>query len=403
MAESGTPDATAPQASGGPRRAGRLRAAVGRLLAEHASPAGLGWAVAVGVFIACSPLYGLQTILVVFVAWLFRLNKVATLLASQVTMPPLTAVILYSEVQVGEYLLRGRFLGFGLQAFRGLEAVAIARSVLGAWVLGSVVVGIVLGAALGLLTYAMAHRRYRGRLAPEVRAARPRAVARYATASPRDRHYARFKYRLDPAYLLVADALVAVASRAEATVCDLGCGRGLLAVLLAEAGVPAQVVGLDWDEAGLAIARAAALDLPGLRFAHADLTSDALPACAAAALVDVLHYHPPEIQDAILARVAAALEPGGRLVVREADADERMLLARLFEAWGVRLGWHRVAGRFHYRSAAGLRARLEALGFTVVTRPAGGFLHRANVLLLADRPDAGPPLPAAAVVVPSAP
>jgi hypothetical protein len=65
-----------------------------------------------------------------------------------------------------------------------------------------------------------------------------------------------------------------------------------------------------------------------------------------------------------------------------------MLLSRLLEAWGVRLGWHRVAGRFHYRPAATLRARLEAAGLTVAVRPAGGFLHRANVLLVADRPSA---------------
>jgi O-methyltransferase involved in polyketide biosynthesis len=115
----------------------------------------------------------------------------------------------------------------------------------------------------------------------------------------------------------------------------------------------------------------------------------------------VLHYHPPDVQNAILARVSAALAPGGRLVVREADADERMLLSRLLEAWGARLGWHRVAGRFHYRAAAALRARLESLGLTVTTTPAGGFLHRANVLLVADRPSAATAPAAAAADLPS--
>ncbi|MBI5482536.1 MAG: DUF2062 domain-containing protein [Deltaproteobacteria bacterium] len=395
MSADRTEAASAGPAPAGPPRQGPVRAAVKRLLAAHASPAGLGWAVAAGVFLGCTPLYGLQIALCLLVAWLFRLNKVATLVGVQISTPPLTAVILYAEVQLGEYLLRGRFLGFAFDAFRGLEAVAIARSVLGAWVLGSVVVGAVLGAGFGLLTWAVARRRHLELLAPEVRAARPRAAARYAAASPRDRHYARLKYRLDPAYLLAADALRSIATRPEATVGDLGCGRGLLAVLLVEAGAEAQVVGLDWDEAGLATARAAARDLPRVRFEHADLTSDAPPACTGAALVDVLHYHPPDVQDAILARVAAALAPGGRLVVREADADERMLLARLFESWGARLGWHRVAGRFHYRPAAALQGLLEAAGFTVTIKPAGGFLHRANVLLVADRPAAATRVPQA--------
>jgi uncharacterized protein (DUF2062 family)/SAM-dependent methyltransferase len=377
-----------PEAAPDARRPGRLRAALRRLLAEHAAPASLGWAVAVGVFLGCSPLYGLQMLTCVLVAWLFRLNKVATLVGAQVSIPPLTAVIVFVEVQAGEYLLRGHFLGLGMDAFRGREALVIARSVLGAWVVGSLVVGAVLGAVLGVITWAVARRRHRQRLAPGVLAARPRAAARYGRAAPRDRYYARWKYRLDPAYVLAADALHAIAARADATICDLGCGRGLLAVLLGEAGAAAAVAGLDWDEAGLATARAAATGLARLRFARIDLTTDAPPPCTAAALVDVLHYHPPEVQDALLARVAAALAPGGRLVVREADADERMLLSRLLEGLGVRLGWHRVAGRFHYRSAATLRARLEAAGLTVTVRPAGGFLHRANVLLVADRPGA---------------
>jgi uncharacterized protein (DUF2062 family)/precorrin-6B methylase 2 len=384
-----------PEAAPAARRPGRLRAAVRRLLAEHAAPASLGWAVAVGVFLGCTPLYGLQMLTCLLVAWLFRLNKVATLVGAQVSVPPLTAVIIFVEVQLGEYLLRGHFLAFGLDAFRGREAVAIARSVLGAWVVGSLVVGVVLGALLGGATWAVARRRHRARLAPEVLAARPRAAARYAAASPRDRYYARCKYRLDPAYVLAADALLPVARRAAATIVDCGCGRGLLAVLLGEAGAAARVVGLDWDEAGLAVDRAAARDLPRLSFAPADLTGAAPPPADAAALVDVLHYHPPAVQDQILGRVAAALAPGGRLVVREADAAERLLLSRLLEGLGARLGWHRVAGRFHYRPAAALRARLEALGFSVTVTPAGGFGHRANVLLVADRPPGGDAAPSA--------
>jgi uncharacterized protein (DUF2062 family)/SAM-dependent methyltransferase len=381
-----------------PPRPGRLRAAVQRLFTAHASPAGLGWAMAVGVLFGCSPFYGFQILLCLLCAWLFRLNKVAILVGVQVTMPPFTPVVLYAEVQVGEYLLRGRFLGLALGEFRGLDALAIARSVLGSWVLGCLVVGVGLGAALGLLTWAVARHRHLGRLAAAVRAARPRAAARYAAAAPRDRYYARCKYRLDPAYVLAADALHEIAARPEATVGDLGCGRGLLAVLLGEAGAAAEVVGLDWDEAGLATARAAAAGLARLRFERADLTTDAPPPCTAAALLDVLHYHPPAVQDAILGRVAAALAPGGRLVVREADADERMLLSRFFEGLGVRLGWHQAAGRFHYRAAAALRARLEAAGLTVEVRPAGGFAHGANVLLVADRPLGG-----AAAETPSAP
>ncbi|HEY3357559.1 MAG TPA: class I SAM-dependent methyltransferase, partial [Polyangia bacterium] len=175
-------------------------------------------------------------------------------------------------------------------------------------------------------------------------------------------------------------------ARPAARLCDLGCGLAMLAVLLKERGARAAVTALDWDAGKLAIARAAAAGLDGLELRAHDLTTDPLPACDAAALVDVLHYHPPAAQDALLGRVAAALAPGGRLVIRDVDLAGGMRVGRALERFAARLGWHRTAGVFHYRPAAELAAVLTRLGLTVAVQPAGGLLTRANVLLTADRP-----------------
>jgi uncharacterized protein (DUF2062 family)/SAM-dependent methyltransferase len=366
----------------------RLRAAIGRVLREHASPARLGFSVALGVLIGCTPFFGLQTVLALGLAWALGLNRVAVVTASQISFPPLTPLLVYAAVQVGALVLQGHFLRLGLADFRGTEAMALGKTLLGAWTLGSLVVGAALGAVLGGLVAAVVRAR-RGPPPPEVAllaAARRRAAARFAAAPPRARHYVAWKYRLDPGYAAAAVALADHAARPGARICDLGCGHGLLALLLKEAGARAAITALDWDAGKLALGRAAAAGLDGIELREADLTQVDPPRCDAAALIDVLHYHPPEQQDALLGRVAAALAPGGRLVIREVDAAGGMRAGRALERFAARLGWHRTAGAFRYRPAAELAAALGRLGLTVAIRPAGGLLTRANVLLVADRP-----------------
>lgn len=54
-----------------------------------------------GVFIGLSPLWGLQTITSVFASYIFKLNKVLTIGASFISLPPLIPVIIYGGYQFG--------------------------------------------------------------------------------------------------------------------------------------------------------------------------------------------------------------------------------------------------------------------------------------------------------------
>ena len=92
-------------------------------------------------------------------------------------------------------------------------------------------------------------------------------------------------------------------------VLDLGCGTGALTAAIAACG--AEVEGVDQDEAMLDLARR---EHPGISFRQADGQSftvdrplDAIFSNAA------LHWMPD--QDAVIARAAAALRPGGRFLV----------------------------------------------------------------------------------------
>ena len=120
--------------------------------------------------------------------------------------------------------------------------------------------------------------------------------------------YARAKLRSDPLYPGVIDAL----RGSEAPLLDLGCGIGLLAHALRDAGLSMPYRGVDNDPGKVAAARRAGANagLDGVSFECLDLAAR-LPAHRGnVAILDVLQFVPPEAQDTILDAAVAMLVPG---------------------------------------------------------------------------------------------
>jgi SAM-dependent methyltransferase len=189
----------------------------------------------------------------------------------------------------------------------------------------------------------------------------------------------RFKSRMDPVYRLVCERLGRVG-----TVVDLGTGFAFLPALLALRGQADAVVGIEWDEAKLSSARVACSRLPCVTLHSADARTFPLPPADAVCLVDLLHYYPVEEQRALLARAAAALRPGGRLVIRETGGREggRTLLTRSLERLAMRFDWNRGPG-LSFRDPGDLIADLSALGLDCSFESAGSSLHKGNFMLWA--------------------
>ncbi len=101
-----------------------------------------------GVFIACTPFYGLQTFLIIACAFIFRLNFAIAFLGSQVSLPPIYTLIVPLQVYVGFQLTGTPFHFEG----RWLE---MAQTHFTAWLLGSVIVGSFLSLILGSAWYLM--------------------------------------------------------------------------------------------------------------------------------------------------------------------------------------------------------------------------------------------------------
>lgn len=61
--------------------------------------------IALGVFIGISPFWGFQTILVLFLAVLFKLNKAISFAFSNVSFPPFIPFIIYGSLHLGSYFI----------------------------------------------------------------------------------------------------------------------------------------------------------------------------------------------------------------------------------------------------------------------------------------------------------
>ena len=210
------------------------------------------------------------------------------------------------------------------------------------------------------------------------------------------------KLRLDAVYL---DVLRSGRLPERGALVDLGCGRGLMLALLATARElhAAGTWPQDWPGPPVALELHGIENRPRMvaqaqgalggaaTIEQGDIREVALPRCDAVLLFDVLHLMAATDQDRCLSRIAAALPEGGLLVLREADADAGWPFQIVrWSNWVTRALQGRWERRFHFRSAARWRYRLQELGFEVEPMPAGRGASLGNVLLFARRGPAAP-------------
>jgi len=169
------------------------------------------------------------------------------------------------------------------------------------------------------------------------------AASLYRDCGPFPFGFARGKLKHDP--IMLDLLLLGCLSRQDASAArllDLGCGQGLLFAMLeasarvardsqiAAGSLPALPIawtkGFDaassnvrWGQAMLA-----GRDQPRLtaEIVVADIRTVDLPVCDIVVAIDVLHYMPHFDQERLLRKIAAALAPGGRLILRVGDAAQ---------------------------------------------------------------------------------
>jgi SAM-dependent methyltransferase len=372
-----------------------MHATVRRLFCDLRSEgAGAGreaTAVGVGVFIGCLPFYGFHLLLCWLTGWLFGLNRLKVYVAANISNPLMAPTLIFTELQAGAWLRRGSFHALTLQTAKTTDLSVFGLDILA----GSLMLGATLGAALALVTYLSMRGTADDALFLDLVR---EASDRYITASITAWEFARGKLRGDPLYrATVCGALLP----SGGTLVDIGCGGGLTLAMLAEARTryregrwPAtwnppprfdRMIGIETRARPAAMAK----EVLGsdASVVHGDASTTDVGPCRAVLLFDVLHLLRAPEQETLLATVSAALQPGGVVLIREADASGgwRFAVVRLGNRMKA-LAFGHWRQPFHFRTPDQWLACFASHGLAGQMRPMGGGTPFANVLFRVTAP-----------------
>ena len=193
---------------------------------------------------------------------------------------------------------------------------------------------------------------------------------------PSLRGYVRWKVSADPGY----DAVLRQLRGHDGPLLDLGCGVGLLAFYLREHGVQSSIIGIDFDQRKVDVARRAATRYRDVDFIAGDARS-ALPEGRNVVVLDLLHYLDAESRARILTNVARAVPPGGIVVIRQGirDASWRYRLTAAVDALARIFRWMK-AEHLQYPTTGEITAAFA--GFDAEIAPLWGRTPYNNYLFV---------------------
>ncbi|MEO8522757.1 MAG: DUF2062 domain-containing protein, partial [Acidobacteriota bacterium] len=171
----------------------KLRRLFYDLRTEGAGPGREAAALGVGILIGCTPFYGFHLLLVWSVGWLLRLNRLKMYLAANISNPLFSPLLMLAELQIGAWIRRHELHDLTIAAISHTHVWTYAGDLL----LGSLILGTVLGTAVAAATWATsgARRRHDPLARLWERASDP-----YLDAGITAWEFARGKLRGDPLY-----------------------------------------------------------------------------------------------------------------------------------------------------------------------------------------------------------
>lgn len=209
-------------------------------------------------------------------------------------------------------------------------------------------------------------------------------LRRYRSANWSTRFFLSARWRLTP-YSKMASYLPK-----EGPILDLGCGHGLFSLAIALNAPGRQVLGIDHDQDRITLGSQAIQDLSNLRLEAGNLMDPprAKNPYSGIAMIDVMHYFPPEVQERLFQNAYQLLGPGGKLLVREVNPDGGITSSwnRLYEKIATGIGFTQAEKEgLHFRTRQGWEKALEKTGFQVTSEPCSSFIF-ADILYICEKP-----------------
>ncbi len=126
------------------------------LLLNHSHPFKMAMAGSLGVFLGALPLIGCHTLVIIFFASLFRLNKILAIATSQICMPPVVPAIC---IEVGYFIRFGKFITFSdfssLSGVTFMQLGYLGLQRLAEWFIGALIVGPILAVIVSIILFAL--------------------------------------------------------------------------------------------------------------------------------------------------------------------------------------------------------------------------------------------------------
>src|SRR3984893_156908 len=362
----------------------RFRRTVYELRTEGSGPGREAVACGVGVFIGCTPFYGFHLLITWAVGNLFRLNRLKLYLAANISNPLFAPVLILGELQVGAWLRSGSFRTLSLATAKSMDPWTFGLDML----IGSLAVG----STLGIFVAAAIYLTLRGSSDDAFFTDLIRQTSdRYLHTSLMAWEFARARLRTDSVYRMAACAGLLCSGR---VLVDIGCRQGLMLAFLIDsrrafragtwpAGAAAppefeRMVGVEGRPRFVHLARQALGS--EAEIVQADATAFSPEQCHTLLMLDVLQTMTAGQQERLLAAMVSALDPGGVVLVREANADAggRLGMVRAINRLGalVLARWRR---RLHFRTMTEWLVCFDRLGFEADVVPTESRTRRGSV------------------------
>jgi 1-acyl-sn-glycerol-3-phosphate acyltransferase len=145
---------------------------------------------------------------------------------------------------------------------------------------------------------------------------RSRLINNYIYKGPLLEWYCKVKTALEGNYKLFESLMPK-----KGKIVDVGCGYGFLPYMLLYKSRHREILGLDYDEEKIEVAKNCAHKRENINFETADVTEYEFPSADGFIISDVLHYLEPQQQVNVIEKLAQKLNKNGVLVIRDADAD----------------------------------------------------------------------------------
>ncbi len=208
---------------------------------------------------------------------------------------------------------------------------------------------------------------------------RQRLITNFIYKGPVLEWYLRIKLRMENNYCMF-DKLIP----RNAVITDIGCGYGFLAYMLAFLSGDRKITGIDYDDEKISIAsHCFARNNRQLTFLCANAADYTIAPCDVFILSDVLHYLSPDKQQELLQRCVNSLNPGGRIIIRDADRSREKVhrLTRLTEFFSTRLfQFNKTTNRLYFLSDDDIKSFATRNGLHLQSR--GNDRYTSNMVYM---------------------